>query len=269
MENLTSHSCADSEKQSEIKVDAIVLAGGDGSVIDPQTAVKGMVKIAGKPMVQWVVEALRQAKHVDKIAVVLPPGQDMSSWEHLVDHMVLNDGLVSDNIIKAKNALDSDCFIISITSDIPSVTPAAIDSFIELTLQRGVDISYPYIREAVMESAYPDSERTYFKIDGNKVTGGNAMMLESKHFDHLREVGQELFESRKNPIKMANMVGASLALKLVTGKLSSADLEERVGKIIKLKCAAIVIDDASIAADVDKPEDVAVVEAKLKQAKAG
>jgi len=264
MENFTLNNGAGSSKQAEIRVDAIVLAGGDGSIIDPQTPVKGLVKVAGKPMVQWVVEALNQAQHVDRIAVVLPPDQDVSSWEHLVSHVVCNDGLVSDNIIKAKDALNTDGFIISITSDIPSVTPNAIDNFIELTLQRGVDISYPYIRATVMQDAYPDSERTYFKIDGTKVTGGNAMMLRAEHFDHLREVGQEIFESRKNPIKMANMVGANLAFKLATGKLASVDLEQRVGKIINLECAAIVIDDASIGADVDKLEDIACVEAKLK-----
>ncbi|MCL2605949.1 MAG: NTP transferase domain-containing protein, partial [Coriobacteriia bacterium] len=108
-------------KNEAIGVDAIILAGGDGSVIDPATPVKGLVKVAGIPMVQWVLSALRQSKYVNKIAVVLPEGHDMSSWEHLADYVVFSNGLVSDNIIKAKDALNSDGFILSVTSDIPSV----------------------------------------------------------------------------------------------------------------------------------------------------
>ncbi|MCL2403735.1 MAG: NTP transferase domain-containing protein [Coriobacteriia bacterium] len=248
-------------------VDAIVLAGGDGSAIDPKTPAKGMVQVAGKPMLQWVLEALRQAKHVRTIAVVLPPDQDTSGWEQLADKVICSNGKISDNIVEGVNALTAsgtDGLIISITSDIPSVTPKAIDDFIAETIERQVDISYPMVREADMMAAYPDTQRTFFKLREGKVTGGNAMILDSRHFDRLRELGQEVFEARKNPLRMANMVGARFALKLATGRLSINDLEEKLGKILGLRCAAILTSNASIGADVDKPEDVAAVEKKLK-----
>jgi len=264
MENFTLNNDVGNSKQGEINVDAIVLAGGDGSVIDPQTPVKGLVKVAGKPMIQWVLEALGQSKHVQNIVVVLPPDQDISAWEHLAYKVVFSNGKISDNIFAGKDALDADSLIISVTSDIPSVTPDAIDDFIERTIACGADISYPMIKEATMLTAYPGTERTFFKLREGRVTGGNAMILHSKHFARLRELGQEIFEARKNPFKMANMVGARFAFKLATGKLSIVDMEERVGKIIGLKCAALIVDDASIGADVDKFEDIACVEAKLK-----
>ncbi|MCL2525526.1 MAG: nucleotidyltransferase family protein [Coriobacteriia bacterium] len=244
-------------------VDAIILAGGDGSVIDPKTAVKGMVEVAGKPMVQWVLEALRQSVHIRHIAVVLPPDQNVSPWEALADHVVENDGQVSDNILAGHRALNSDGLIISVTSDVPSLTPEAIDDFIERTIARDVQLSYPMVREAAMLEAYPGSERSFFKLREGKVTGGNAMILDSRQFDQLRELGQEIFEARKNPLRMANMVGLRFAAKLATGKLSTEDIEQRVGSIIGMKCAALIVDHASIGADVDKPADVLVVEAKL------
>jgi NDP-sugar pyrophosphorylase family protein len=57
---------------TDARVDAMVLAGGEGAVIDPTVRVKGLVRIAGKPMVEWVVDALRAATTVAKIAVVAP-----------------------------------------------------------------------------------------------------------------------------------------------------------------------------------------------------
>jgi len=262
MKNNT-HNEATATGIDDLVVDALVLAGGDGSVIDPQVSAKGMVHIAGKPMVQWVLESLRQSRYIRKIAVILPPNQDTAAWEHLADKIVFSDGQISDNVIEGKNALDSDSLIISVTSDIPSVTPEAIDNFIELTVKSGADISYPMVREAAMNAAYPGTERTFFKLREGRVTGGNAMILHSKHFDYLRQLGQEIFEARKNPIRMANMVGTRFAFKLATGRLSKNDLEERIGKIIDLQCAAVIFDDASIGADVDKPKDIEAIVTKL------
>jgi NDP-sugar pyrophosphorylase family protein len=50
------------------KVDAVILAGGDGEVIDPTQRFKGLVPIAGKPLLEWVVEAFRAAGTIGEIA---------------------------------------------------------------------------------------------------------------------------------------------------------------------------------------------------------
>lgn len=246
-------------------VDVIILAGGDGSVIDPRAPAKGLVLVAGKPMVQWVLEALRQSKYVRNIAVVLPPDLDTDSWKDLADHVVFSDGMVSDNIMAAWRALGADGMVMSITSDIPSVIPAAIDEFVELTVQSGAQLSYPFISEADTLREYPGAQRTFINLKDGKFTGGNAMILYSEHFEHLRDVGQEIFEARKNPIRMANMVGTRFALRLVAGRLTLNDLQQRVGEIIQMKCAALVVKNASIGADVDKPADIAAVVAKLRE----
>jgi len=256
-------------KNETFTVDALVLAGGDGSVIDPNSPVKSMVPIAGKPMVQWVLEALKQSKHIDRIAVVLPHDVDDSAFEHIPDFIVLSDGQISENIIEGRNALQSEGLILSVTSDVPSITPEAIDAFIEATVQRGVALSYPLIPEESMVEEYPNSERTFFKLVEGRVTGGNAMILDAQYFDELRDLGQQVFETRKNPLKMAGLIGARFALKLATGKLAAKDIEEKIQDLIGFECAAIILPYASIGADVDKPSDIAVVETKLQHRQRG
>ena len=61
-----------------MKVDAMILAGGEGAIIDPTVAIKGLVPVAGKPMIEWVVDALRAADTIAEIAVVVPSAQE--SW---------------------------------------------------------------------------------------------------------------------------------------------------------------------------------------------
>lgn len=266
MKNVTNTNSALIKKQDEAaitQVDAIVLAGGDGSVISPETPVKGLVKVAGKPMVQWVVEALRKAQQVREIAVVLPPEQDTSEWQDLVDYIVPADGMISENVGAGVRALSARGPVVVATSDIPSVSPQAIDDLISQSLQRGADLNYPLIPEDAMLSAYPGTKRTFFKLREGKVTGGNAMVFDSHQLEYLTKLGQEAFEARKNPIKLANIVGARFAFKLATGRLSMQDIEDCLNKFVGLKCAAILSGYASIGADVDKPEDVDVIEAKL------
>ena len=82
-----------------MKVDAVVLAGGDGAVIDPQVSVKGLVPVAGRPMVEWVVETLRGADPVAEIAVVVPTGEGLGDVTGLVDYLVVSDGRFADNVI--------------------------------------------------------------------------------------------------------------------------------------------------------------------------
>ncbi|MCL4554674.1 MAG: NTP transferase domain-containing protein, partial [Actinobacteria bacterium] len=60
-----------------MKVDAVVLAGGAGEVIDPDARFKGLLPIAGKPMVEWVVDALKEAPSIAEVAVVVPTAEDL------------------------------------------------------------------------------------------------------------------------------------------------------------------------------------------------
>jgi GTP:adenosylcobinamide-phosphate guanylyltransferase len=268
MKNESPHNSLTESEVSQVElvqVDALVMAGGDGSVIDPSVSAKGLVKVAGKPMVQWVVEALRKASMVREIAVVLPPGQDIESWSHLVDYVIESDGMISENVGAGVRALPRRGHVIVTTSDIPSVTPEAFDDFIAQSLSRGGDLSYPMIPEADMMTAYPGTQRTFFKLKEGKVTGGNALVFDSHQLEYLTELGQEVFEARKSPLKLANIVGARFAFKLITGKLTLADLEGRISDFAKLKCKALISHHASIGADVDKPEDLPAVEVKLDE----
>ncbi len=64
---------------------AILAAGGEASSQDPlysftQGRPKALLDVAGKPMVQWVVDALNESSAVESIVVVgLPPDTPLES----------------------------------------------------------------------------------------------------------------------------------------------------------------------------------------------
>ena len=241
----------------------MVLGGGDGAIIDPTVRIKGLVPIAGKPMLEWVVEALRAAETIDKIAVVVPCADDLGDWAKSVDHIVISDASFIDNALAGFSAFEGDRAVLAATGDLPALAPEAIDDFVTQSLQAGAQFSYPLVSAEDMEAQFPGSQRTYVKVSGGKVTGGNMMVLTPEVVERNRALGQRLFEARKSPVAMARVIGVPFIIKYVTGQLRVDDVERKMEQLLGVRCAAVYTAFASIGADVDKPIDVVVAQRVL------
>jgi GTP:adenosylcobinamide-phosphate guanylyltransferase len=252
-----------------VKVDAMVLAGGEGAVIDPTVLIKGLVPIAGRPMIEWVVDALRAASTVDEIAVVVPTDEGLGAWTDKVDHLVVSDSSFIENAIAGCDVFKRDRHMFCATGDLPALTAEAIDDYVSRSLETGADFTYPLVRAQDMEAQFPGSQRTYVKVAGGPVTGGNVMMLAPGLVSRNREIGQRLFDTRKSPIAMARVIGIPFIFKYATGRLRVDDVERKMQQLLGAKCAAVYTPHASIGADVDKPIDVVVSERVLYQRVSG
>lgn len=246
-----------------MKVDAVVLAGGEGEVIDPTVHIKGLVPVAGKPMVEWVVDALRSAETVGDIAVVVPTAENLGAWVNKASKIVVSKGKFVDNCIAGIDSFRNDRSVLVATGDVPALTPEAIDDFVNQSIERGADFSYPLVSKAAMLEQFPGSERTFVKIAGGPITGGNMMVITPALASRARDIGQRFFETRKSPLKMARVVGVPFIFKMALGILDPADVERKLSELLGGTCAAIYTDHASIGADVDKPLDVVVAERVL------
>jgi GTP:adenosylcobinamide-phosphate guanylyltransferase len=247
----------------------MILAGGEGEVIDPTVHVKGFVPIAGRPMIEWVVDAMRASTTIAEIAVVVPSDEDLGSWSSAVDRIVVSDASFIDNAIAGASVFGNDRHVLASTGDLPALTPEAIDDYVTRSLASDADFSYPLVRAADMESQFPGSQRTYVKVAGGEVTGGNMMLLSPGLVVRNREIGQRLFETRKSPVSMARVIGIPFIFKYLTGRLRVDDVERKMEQLLGAKCAAIYTEYASIGADVDKPLDVVVAERVLYQRATG
>lgn len=246
-----------------MKVDAVILAGGDGAVIDAAVHIKGLVPVAGKPMVEWVVDALRAADLVGSIAVVVPTAENLGAWVDKADKIVVSNGRFIDNCIAGIDSFRNDRCVLVATGDLPALTAEAVDDFVRQSLERNADFSYPLVRKEDMLEQFPGSERTFVKIARGPVTGGNMMVISPKLVSDAREIGQRFFDTRKSPLKMARVVGVPFIFKMATGRLDPADVEAKLGGLLGGTCAAIYTSHASIGADVDKPIDLVVSERVL------
>lgn len=250
-------------------VDAVVLAGGDGAVIDPTIRFKGLLPIVGRPMVSWVVDALKASSMVAEVAVVVPTAEDLGPWADDVDKIVVSDGAFLENVLAGVGAFRNDRSTLVATGDIPALTPQAVDDFVTRSLATGAEFTYPLIRKSDMLEQFPGSVRSFVKLVDGEVTGGNMMLINPFLVERNRDIGQRLFDTRKSALQMARVIGFRFVLKLAAGRLRVQEVEAKLAELLGGPSAAIYTPFASIGADVDKPVDVVVAERVLCQSSGG
>lgn len=246
-----------------IEVDAVIMAGGSAEAVSPGLRFKGLVEVAGVPMVERVVDALRACGCIRRIVVTVPVADDLGAWTSKADRVVVTDGSFADNAVAGLDACGEGTHVLICTGDLPALRPDAVEDFVRRSLEAGADFSYPVIPRDDMEREFPGSQRTYFTLDGMKVTGGNMMVLSPERARRMRDTAQRIFETRKNPFKMAGLAGPGFLLRFASGKMTVPLLEAKLTAVLEGRCVALVTHHASIGADVDKPVDVAVAEAAL------
>jgi GTP:adenosylcobinamide-phosphate guanylyltransferase len=252
-------------------MDAIVTAGGIPQPKDPLYAYargnpKALIDIAGKPMIQWVLDALSGAKNVDNVIIIGLTARSGLSCAKPV-HYLSNQGRMLSNVVAGVNKvleLDPDAkYVLIVSSDIPAVQSEHIDWLIDTAMQSTDDIYYGVCPRDVMETRFPDSHRTFTHLKDMQVCGADMNIAHvSMATDHL-DMWEELIGNRKSPLKQAATIGFGTLLLLAARRLTLSDAVQRVSRRIGIKGRAILWGQAEPCMDVDKPHQLEIMRADL------
>jgi 2-phospho-L-lactate guanylyltransferase (CobY/MobA/RfbA family) len=243
------------------KTDVVILAGAPAGVeLSPEdgSISRGMVDVAGKTMIQRVVDALRGSQSIGRIAavghvqadgidIVIEPGQDLVT-----------------NMKAGADALQTQANVLIVCSDIPLLTSEAVDDFLARAGKLGVDLAIPIITKTSCDGKYPGMARTYLATADGTFTAGNIMLMSPGFLGNNWNAVAEAYAARKQVGKLARMIGMGvlarvLLAKLVPSVLKVSMLEGAVERMLGAKVAAIVSDYPEIGEDVDKPSDLEAV----------
>lgn len=241
---------------------AIVLAGSlnNGSLQTHSTVdYEALIPMGGKLMVEYVVKALNSASAVKKIAVVGPREKLLQAPALRGSILVQAGASILENIQLGIQNLGFTRKILVVTSDIPLITAGAIDDFILRCDDETVDLYYPIIPRRIIESHYASARRTYVSLKEGVFTGGNIFLFNSVILPGCLDKGEQLIEARKNPLRLASMLGLSFLLKFMTCSLSLQEVEEKFSDLLGIKGKAVISGYPEIGMDVDKPEDLELV----------
>lgn len=237
---------------------AVVLAGGGDDPLARQAGVatKGEVPFADRTLARWVVDALAEAWSIDAIVSVGGPRRvfegvetgvrelrRVPAGERLVDSCALGLG--------AALALAPERVML-LTADLPYLTGGAIDRFVREAPE--ADLVYPIVERERMEAAFPGQPRTYATLRDGAFTGGNAVLVRPRVVPGLLPLLHDAYRARKNPLRLASLVGWDVLLRLVARRLTIASAEARIGDLLGGEARVWRDADPALAADVDRPE---------------
>ena len=144
-------------------MDAIVTAGGIPQPEDPLYTYshgdsKALIDVAGKPMIQWVLDALGDAKSVDNVIVIGLSAKSGVTCKKPM-HYVSNQGRMLSNIVAGVNkALElnkNTKYVLLVSSDIPALKAEMVDWLVETCMQTKDDLYYGICPREVMEKRFP------------------------------------------------------------------------------------------------------------------
>ena len=245
--------------------DALVLAGGRPDPALPQGLPnKAFVPLCGRTMVEFVLEALRAASSVRRVAMVGPDPLPPTVRPYL--SLAIGDrGSMLDNVAAGLAALSSSDRVLAAAADIPLLTPEAVDAFITAARSLDADIVYSVVRREDVVREAPEIRKTSVRLREGTFTGGSLILLEPRAFGRVRTVLDRAVRARKRPWELAGLFGLRAVVGLLTGTLTIPDLERRAALLTGIRAKALICRAPEVAIDVDTPEMLAAVSARLTQ----
>lgn len=254
-------------------MDAIVIAGGVPTPEEPlytytQGKPKALVDVAGKPMVQWVFDALDQAKKIQRVVVIgLPDGRGLTSAK-TVEYIPSQGGILQNIRAGVEKTLQIDPkarHVLTVSSDIPAITGEIVDWLVDTTMQTDHDIYYSVITRQVMEKRFPNSKRTYTRLKNVEVCGGDMNMIRTLTVTGNEELWERIVAARKSALKQAALLGFGTLLLVLLRRLDLEAAVRRVCKKFGITGRAILSPYAEIGMDVDKPHQLDILREDLAQ----
>jgi CTP:molybdopterin cytidylyltransferase MocA len=256
-------------------MDAVLLAGGIPRPEEPLYSfsngeAKALIDVAGKPMIQWVLDALGGARSIERVVVIgLSAKSDLSCKKPLT--YLSNQGKMLDNL-KAGTAKVLELnpraeYVLFVSSDIPGITGEMVDGLIKTCRESNDDLYYNVIRREDMERRFPGSKRTYTRLKDMEVCGGDMNMARAAIVDENADFWNKIIDARKNPAAQAALLGPAIILKLLSRQLTADDVIRRVADKLGLRGRAIVCPYPEVGMDVDKPHQLEIMRADLAQRK--
>ncbi len=254
-------------------MDAIVTAGGIPQSGDPLYAYsngnsKALIDVAGKPMVQWILDALGESKKVDNVIVIgLTAKSGLTCKKPM--HFVSNQGRMLANIVagvsKSIELNKKSEYVLVVSSDIPALKSDMVDWLVKTAMETKDEIYYGICPQEVMEARYPDSKRTYTKLKDMNVCGADVNIIHVNQVTQHLETWEKLIGSRKSPLASAAVIGLDTLFQLFTRQLTLEGMVQRASERIGVKGRAIIWSQAEPCMDVDKPHQLEIMRNDLTQ----
>jgi len=237
---------------------ALVLAGnrpGGEPFADAQgVAHKGLIDVAGMPILARVCAALRRAG-IARI-VIATNCEEVSVLARRLDCEVFPASAGPSDSVGAVLEEYGTPLLVT-TADHALLDARWITEFIRDTPD--CDLSILLARKEVVERDSPATKRTWMKLADGQWSGCNLFLLRTP--DCRRAIGlwREVEANRKHPLRMAGRLGWGTLLRFILGQLTLQQMVSRLAGQVDVDARVVAAHDGRAAVDVDKQSDLDLV----------
>ncbi|MBE7436822.1 MAG: NTP transferase domain-containing protein [Spirochaetales bacterium] len=250
-------------------MDAIVLAAGKPGPSAPLYALtrgdpKALLKVGGQTMLERVVSALADAPSIQRIYIV---GLEYSSRSgRPITCLADQGGLFSNGMYALKRAAadqpSAGQFLIT-SSDIPALRAEMVEWLIGQARGYDDDIFYNVISKEIMERRYPGSGRTYVRLKGQEVCGGDLIVVSARMIKEKEDLWRGLFAARKNPFRLAALIGIRTLILFLFRQLTLDAAVAAVSSRLGIRGRVLLCPFAEMGMDIDKPDQLKILDRDL------
>ena len=223
---------------------------------------RALIPVGGQPLLGRVVRAVAEIEAVTRIVCVTTPAalQQLPAAVGAVEVAGLPSGdKLTANLLTGARAAQSEQILI-VTGDGPLATGQTYAQFLQGAAVNQLEAAYAVVREDQMEAQFPGAARTYARFSDGAFSGGNAFLVPRARLETLEALIETAFAARKNPRGLARLLGWGFIFKALTRRLAVGEAEAKVSRLLNCRAGRVEVADATIAFDVDKPEDLALAE---------
>ena len=249
-----------------------------GSVPDPHDPLypetrgrpKALLDVAGKPMAQWVLDALTGAPSVEGVILIGVGPESGLTTSKPVAYLADQGGAVPNALAGVRQALKLDAkttHVLLTSCDVPAVTAEMIEWRVGVGREAAADFDYLAIERRVMEARFPGSRRTYTPLRGTQVCGGDINMAHVRLAENAALV-ERLAAARKSPLRTASLIGWNVLLLFLLRQLTIERGEELVSRNLGIRTRFHMCPYAELGMDIDKPHQLEILRADLGRRRA-
>ncbi len=247
-----------------MKADAILPAGGrirGRFAAEAGTELKALIEIGGQTVLEQTLGVLRATGRVCKVAVVGPSEIRSYAAAGWADAVLPEGGRSAPaNVLRAlewlyeANGGRHAERVLVVTTDLPFLTPEAINRFLD-ACPAEAEVCVPLIQREEFEGRFPGHRIRFVRLrDGWWMIGG-AFLVRPQAVINARPLIEKAFAARKNYLAMAGLLGISCIARFITGGLTVGQIERRCREI--LGCTGRGVRDCppELVFDIDRPVD--------------
>ena len=255
---------------------AIVMAAdreqGDPVAKAAATSCKALVPVSGREMLLRVLDALAEAAETGERFLAGPAVTSVKQNPELSD--LVDSGQVkwfppqatpSTSAFNVLESLPHDTPALVTTADHALLTAEMVDHFCSEARNSGCDVVAAVARHELIAQAVPGTRRTVTRLRDGGYCGCNLFAFLTPQSRKAADFWRKVEKERKKPLRIIRIMGWLTVVRYLLGRLTLDQALGQLSRRMGLRAGVVRMPFAEAAIDVDKREDLLLVESILTE----